>query len=197
MSGNTLIECIYCGHKVSKSALRCPRCEKPYFEGQYCGFCSRRLPQENLLLRKIEYCVTVNEGSWNEERLLDTCRVYYCPECLHARFTPPPHWRCCECQTVISNATYVDLLGQDLSVGTRFSCPNCGSRHPFAEREDVCKRCDFPLFDFQRRTRDSDDIYGRGRSKESGIHDFCSIIQKGLKSFLMRNFAPRDYYFFL
>jgi hypothetical protein len=147
MSQTHLIQCVYCGHSVSVRARACPQCQKEKFSGVECQFCHKRFPKEACVKSLSE-----DQESW----------YYACDPCATSRFTPPPNWRCVDCDAVLDSVTHRNVVGL-------FACPSCGSTRPFGGAcYPKCHQCHFEVYKFQhgieRKTDYSRFLY----------HDVCA-----------------------
>jgi hypothetical protein len=128
----SLIKCVYCGHQVSRNAVRCPSCATFDFRGVRCAYCQQAFSKQAC--------------GWH---FYDGLYYYACDACAKGRFTPPPNWQCIECHAALSNLSYREVL-----VTTRgaFSCPSCGTPSPFGRGPyEGCAKCSFSWFAFQER----------------------------------------------
>ena len=136
MAESNLCPCIFCGHRISKTAHTCPNCKEYLPAGVECRFCGRHTPVK-----------TSYEGSGYQN--------YACKSCFDEIFSIPSNLRCPDCGAHLPNWTEKDF---PFSNGRRFlsipifSCPSCGCVKPFKQLGGCI--CGMPVLSYQKITKE-------------------------------------------
>jgi len=124
-----LIPCIDCGHRISRSADKCPKCQSSEPFGVPCKFCEdtggARIPVK--------------------EAYLSGHRTYFHPECIKKVLSIPGGTLCPDCGVSQSQAWSL----KELSERRVLSCKNCGMWDVLC-LSGMCSRCQLPILIFHK-----------------------------------------------
>jgi hypothetical protein len=119
-----LTSCVYCGHRVSSEAYKCPRCGEPP-KGIRCKLCSG----------------FVKEAEKHPALYCDAQFAYH-QSCVLQVFTPPATVNCPDCNA----AVHTTMTANDLAIGTNVPpCPTCGKPSVFGGCGN-CSGCRLPIY---------------------------------------------------
>lgn len=145
MSINNLISCVYCGHKVSPSALACPSCNKhrDVISGVICLCCGNRVTKEMAIT--VGWDTPDSDGSWP---------LQHCESCVSAHYTPTTSLNCPDCGTQMPELSGLDILRnfqKPPSPLNPLSCKSCGCQRIIQCKSPGhnCQICHGPIFQFQ------------------------------------------------
>jgi len=135
MAEGGLVKCIDCGHSISRSAHRCPKCNSGIPHGVQCCFCKALLKSGDAI-------------HW---------RSYYSHrECFETLFAVPPDLACPDCGHTFPFTWLLDEGAQQLDPGPLVRlrpCPECGHDNPLGG-VSRCAFCYLFMFDsFQELER--------------------------------------------
>lgn len=131
-----LTPCIDCGHRVSRSALECPKCNSPEPHGVDCLVC-QDVGGSRLSIKQVH--------EHPHRRHSSDRPYYYHPDCVRRVLAIATDVFCPECSTTLSQCWKWEELCEN---GVE-SCKNCGVRNVFG-RKGSCAKCRLPILVFHR-----------------------------------------------
>ncbi len=133
MSSIKLVPCVKCGHSISQSAEKCPRCGEKRFDYVKCRLCQK--------MGRLDQMVRTSEPlGWSSHYIHASCL----DERIRTVNVTTKTLRCCECGKALSSQGVLKVESV---------CHGCGSNGPLRVSRNNCPTCSLPIFpDYQEVT---------------------------------------------